>query len=933
VPRLLEPFGVLPVFRLSIPIMKSIFSGLGQLAATAACQAGTALAQGTSRVAFLLLLAGVARAQTPCIAVAGPNYDVCSNTTLQIGAAPAAGYTYSWSPTTGLSNPNIANPRVTVYNRAASSVVRSYTVTATGPSGCSATSTVTITVKPGPIADPGRDTTVCSGQVFMVGTPAIAGYTYQWPVGNAQAGLSINNPNLAQPTYTATNTGNAPFFRNVLLRVRAPNGCDTLVTLVVTVNPAVVAAAGPDLALCAGTPGTIGTPGVPGYTYSWSPATGLSSANAAQPTVTPTTGGAVTYTLTATNNGCSSTDQVVVAAYPAPVANAGPALTVCAGQAATLAAGIVPVAGTVYQWSPTTGLSNANVLSPTLTLATAGTFTYTLTATTAPAAGASCTATATVAVTVASRPVAVAAPAPGGPVSFCSGETRQLGGAAAVPGVTYRWRPATGLRSPTAATTAITLSNSTAAPVVSVYTLVATTAAGCADSSQVTVTVNPISVANAGPAATLCAGRSVTLGGPALPGYTYSWSPATGLSSATAAQPVLLAANSTAAPLVLKYYVTATQASIPGSCPGRDSVLITVNPAPALAAIAGPAAVCDLSQSQRYSLPTVPGATYQWTVTGGSVVAGQGTAQVTVLFVPGAAGYAVSAVVTSAAGCPGPLVSRPITFASPTVALTVASVAEASNNQVTLGLAATGSNPVQVLRRVAGAGSFAPVGTAAPAATAFTDSGVDAAANSYEYRLDLTNACGDILSSTLAQTVRLVASNAGTGGTGGRDQGNTTLTWNAYVGFPVKEYRLFRSADSGPMQLVQTLPATAQQTTVPNDNGGFVQQFRVVAVSTAAASLLANSNTASVSFANTLHTYNVITPNADGLNDVFVIDNIGLYPGNTLRIFTRWGREIFHTTNYQNTWGNAPDVAAGVYFYQLQLPQGSPIKGWVEVVK
>lgn len=921
--------------------MKPFFSAPGQAALTAARYSLTQLAHGASCIALVsLLLTSAARAQTPCFADAGPAQSTCSSTPVQIGSAPRMGYTYSWNPTTGLNNPNVANPLARLYNRAAGPVIRTYTVTATGPAGCTATSTVAITVKPAPIANPGRDTTVCSGQVFMVGTPAIAGYTYQWPVGSAQQGLAINDPTLAQPTYTATNTGNAPFFRNVLLRVHSPNGCDTLVTLVVTVNPIPLVNAGPDRNLCAGTPATIGTPPEPGYTYSWSPTTGLSNPTDPQPTVTPTGPGAITYTLTATNNGCSATDQVTVTAYPSPTANAGPALTVCAGQATVLAAGIAPVAGTTYSWSPATGLSNANILNPSLTLPTAGTFTYTLTATNTPAAGTSCTATASVAVTVTSLPVAVAAPAPGGPVTFCSDETRQLGGGTAVPSVTYRWRPATGLLTPNAATTAITLTNLTASPLVTVYTLVATAAGGCADSSRVTVTVNPAVVVDAGPDATLCSGLSTTLGTPAQAGYTYSWSPATGLSSATIARPVVTAVNATAAPLVLKYFLTATPSGSATTCPGRDSVTVTVNPAP-VATITGPAAICDLSQTLQYSVVApLAGSNYQWSITGGNPIAGQGTAQVTVLFTAGAASYSVSVTPNSAFGCASTPSSRTVVFDVPQVQLTLASVDEASNNRVNLGLTAVGSAPVQVLRRVAGTGIFTQVGTVAPTATSFIDTGADAAANSYEYRLDLANTCGNLVSSTIAQTVRLVASNAGTGGAGGRDQGTTVLTWNAYVGFPVLEYRIYRSADGGPAQLVKNVSPSTLQATIANSDpatlggAGFTQQFRVVAVSTGTPPLLANSNTASVNFASALRTYNVITPNADNLNDVFEIDNIGLYPGNNLRIFNRWGREVFQTTDYRNTWGSAPEVAAGMYFYQLQLPNGgSAIKGWVEVMK
>jgi gliding motility-associated-like protein len=79
--------------------------------------------------------------------------------------------------------------------------------------------------------------------------------------------------------------------------------------------------------------------------------------------------------------------------------------------------------------------------------------------------------------------------------------------------------------------------------------------------------------------------------------------------------------------------------------------------------------------------------------------------------------------------------------------------------------------------------------------------------------------------------------------------------------------------------------------------------------------------------------YNIVSSNRDGLNDVFTIKNVEFYPGNTLAIYNRWGRQVFSTTNYQNDWGRDPSVSPGVYSYLFRLPDGRVEKGWVEVVK
>lgn len=71
-----------------------------------------------------------------------PNSSICLNTTAQLNATPSIGgaFTYSWSPTTGLSNPSIANPVATPTG------TTTYTVTVTSAAGCVRTGTVTVTI-------------------------------------------------------------------------------------------------------------------------------------------------------------------------------------------------------------------------------------------------------------------------------------------------------------------------------------------------------------------------------------------------------------------------------------------------------------------------------------------------------------------------------------------------------------------------------------------------------------------------------------------------------------------------------------------------------------------------------------------------------------------------------------------------------------------
>ncbi|MDQ2792643.1 MAG: gliding motility-associated C-terminal domain-containing protein, partial [Bacteroidota bacterium] len=77
-----------------------------------------------------------------------------------------------------------------------------------------------------------------------------------------------------------------------------------------------------------------------------------------------------------------------------------------------------------------------------------------------------------------------------------------------------------------------------------------------------------------------------------------------------------------------------------------------------------------------------------------------------------------------------------------------------------------------------------------------------------------------------------------------------------------------------------------------------------------------------------LNVPNIITPNNDNLNDVFVLPFS--QRGGKLEIFNRWGNKVQEYSNYQNTWAGAgqPD---GVYYYYITDPSGNKSKGWVEV--
>ncbi|RXK82942.1 MBG domain-containing protein [Filimonas effusa] len=79
----------------------------------------------------------------------------------------------------------------------------------------------------------------------------------------------------------------------------------------------------------------------------------------------------------------------------------------------------------------------------------------------------------------------------------------------------------------------------------------------------------------------------------------------------------------------------------------------------------------------------------------------------------------------------------------------------------------------------------------------------------------------------------------------------------------------------------------------------------------------------------------LITPNGDGINDFFVLDNLDAYPNNRLQVFDRAGKTVYERRNYDNSWNgtlNNKPLVNGTYFYVLTVNNQVIRKGTVTIV-
>jgi gliding motility-associated-like protein len=86
----------------------------------------------------------------------------------------------------------------------------------------------------------------------------------------------------------------------------------------------------------------------------------------------------------------------------------------------------------------------------------------------------------------------------------------------------------------------------------------------------------------------------------------------------------------------------------------------------------------------------------------------------------------------------------------------------------------------------------------------------------------------------------------------------------------------------------------------------------------------------------------IITPDGDGLNDIFIIAGIENYPGNELTIFNRWGNTVYSVKNYENNWAGTTnsrlkvggdELPSGTYYYVLDTnsEEFGVVTGFVQI--
>lgn len=781
----------------------------------------------------------------------------CATSNGTAKATPSGGtgaYTYAWNTVP-----------VQITQTATGLPAGTYSVTVRDANNCSRVFSATVGTVPSPLVSFLTTSVTCNGgnNGSATATPTGGGgppYTYVWsttPVKSTATvtGLAAGNYTVHVSTSTCSNT--------VTVAVTQPAPISAVMTT--TPTPCLQSI---------GSANATASGGTAPFTYLWSPT----------PQTTQTATGLASgfYTVTITDkNGCTKNSTAVVNSIGGPTVTATPSPVTCFG--GNDGAAVLNVSGTApfsYSWSPSGGTSSAATnLSAQVYLASV-------------TDGSGCVTTIQVSI---AQPAQLLPNVVSNTVAVCKGSASTIGANASggsSPYV-YTWSGSAGL-------SCVTCQNPSANPTSNTnYTVTVTDKDGCTAAGTVSVTVNNLPAINAGPPGlTLCTGTSTTLN--ATGGSTYVWSPSSGLSNTTIANPV---ANPSTA---ITYSVIGKDAN---GCAGSDTVQIKFMYIPPVITTSSTYSTICIGSSLD-TLKATGGTSYLWndgltTQTTSAIVVSPDvstTYTVTVTNSIGCKGQAtISVNVTS--GFPVPVVSPtgPLSFClgDSIPGLT------ATPNPVTNGIAWV-LNAVTTIGNTFLPPQNLPVGTHPVYCVQGT--GTSCLSNPTVVNIIINP---------------LPNANAGTGGTVCpgfsmqlKGAGGTGYMWSPSTGLSDPNI----SNPTAEPELTTTYFVTV--TDASNCRNRDSVTVHVVLNDTCLVVI-----------------YNLISPNGDNDNDAWWIDGIRFFPDNHVRIFNRWGAKVWEGKGYDNDkviWRgdnqNGAKLPVSTYYYIIDLGSRT-FNGFVELVE
>ena len=659
--------------------------------------------------------------------------------------------------------------------------------------------------------------------------------------------------------------------------------CDS--TIIIPILNLQNASAGEDVSICNG--GSVELNATGGTSYNWrEDISTLSSTTIPNPVASPIE--ETDYIVEITNGSCSIVDTVTVSIGPFS-STITPDTSICLGQSVQL----LSEGGDIYEWiTGMATLSRTNIANPLATPSETTTYTVIVEKD-------GCKDTASVEIAIANSTFISVSP----DETICLGESAILTASGAGVGGSYDW--STGIIDGLSATNIV---NPTASPTTTTtYTVIGTTEAGCSGDTTITITVNPLpNVVIIASDTVICRGNSITLQGDGA--TTYIWS--SGVQNNTAFTPTE----------TQTYQVIGTDTN---GCKDTTEIKVSVvdNPTPAVS-IENNAPVCE-GDTLYYTIAssTNLGNTsafnwYQTNTNGTDLLLGSDDS-LTYTDVNNLS--SIYLIATSSLKCVDPL-NRDVTSNKITPDFILNPAPELSEGLIlcrneTGELTVTDNNGVATLFEWYRVGTEEIINTG----TNFSITNINQAAH---YFVNASHQGCESLSDTVevsfislsieamiskdiiqeGQSVNVSVMTNGTNLLWTNNLSNEKWATRVFTHTPLQSTLYTVGVTEGTCQITDTISVMViKPFTVPR----------------------------------------FFSPNGDGNDDVWIIDNLSDYPNYTVKVLNRWGSTIIKWENDYEPWNGEGKTGSplpdGTYFYVIEINDASlgikPVSGYVNITR
>lgn len=358
----------------------------------------------------------------------------------------------------------------------------------------------------------------------------------------------------------------------------------------------------------------------------------------------------------------------------------------------------------------------------------------------------------------------------------------------------------------------------------------------------------------------------------------------------------------------------------PYGCVGPwNDTTIVIQPKPTTSGISGNAVICYPNLNGfSYSVKGFGGSAYSWGIVNGTFNPTPASKDSVVkVDWNGQANARIWVLETSSFGCVGDSVKQDVFIDQPGIISRWVTVnpPPGEDNPVLvhyrLSNAPRYNNSIVIQRKNRGGAGFGTIGTASASDSVYADLSAMQDSLSYEYRAVAINLCGDSIYSNTNTDILLKGKKTG--------PFSMSLNFTDYLGWTagVERYELHRLLENKSGYTLYKTYYAPQGDLFDNGKDHYGQYFRIKAIENGPLKRESWSNDIRLFYEPVIFIPNAFSPDQNGINEKFIPASGGMKTYK-FTIYSRWGEQLFTTTNAEVGWdGNymGKPCQAGVYIY------------------